>query len=181
MELRQNKGIATIFGATMLFFSIQGVAIAGNCVIKGQGLVTAYTYAEQEGFESYATFRRKKGGPHRRSGVVYIVPGKFGVKGRTSGNAQKVSAVFFRHRLGKKLKRGWKIAAVQYGGNPTAVGNFIREGTSITLFTRHFLRPLKKFDFYITSFILNHPSAAKKCGNDPVSQQIVLRQAFKGQ
>jgi len=141
-KYQQRLGLCAVL---TLFLSGLGDAVAGTCVIKGQGLVAAYTMAEQEGFRSYATYKLRKHAPRRRSGI-YAVPGKLGVKGRTTGNSQSISATFFDSSSPwKKLKRGWKIVAVQYGGSPTAVGNTIRNGTRISLYTRDILRPFKSF------------------------------------
>jgi len=161
-----------------------GNALAGTCVVRGQGLVTAYTYAEQGGYRSRGTAFTAEG---RRSatGKIYVVPGKLGIKGRSKSiGGVRIRGSFFckgtRTEKPSQLHNGWKITDVRYGGSPTAVSQQIFNGECINLKTRDLLTIGKRYNFYITQITLTHPNPKKKCGNDPVSQQIVLRQAFKG-
>lgn len=170
----------TLAGLLGLILGFQTSAHAGVCNIKGQGLVVAYTMAEQEGYRSKAFLLRKlykRVGIKQRSGI-YALPGRIGVKGRTTGK-QRIRASLFDKKNGR-LRNGWKITRVNYGGSPTAVSNYIRNNTNIVLETRDYLPLGKAFDFYITGFRMEHPSPSQKCGNDPISQQIALRKAFKG-
>lgn len=165
--------------ALVLYLGATASAVAGTCVISGQGLVTAFALAEQEGYRSFGVGIRKKG--NRRHGKIYTVPGRLGVKGRAKSGVLKAAGYFFKpHRTTQRLKGGWKITDVRYGGTPTAVGHKILNGTYVYLYTRDFLTNFQTYDFYITSFTLTHPQPGRKCGNDPISQQIVLRRAFKG-
>ena len=168
-------------GLLGLSLGFQPSAHAGVCNIKGQGLVVAYTMAEQGGYRSSAYYMKAKNGynsPEKRRSGMYVVPGKLGVKGRTNGK-QKIRAILFDNGR-KKLRNGWRITRVNYGGSPTAVSSYIMNGTKIILTTRDRLSLGKAFDFYVTSFRMEHPSPSQKCGNDPISQQIALRKAFKG-
>jgi len=170
-----------LLGLLVLGMGFQNNAQAGVCVIKGQGLVAAYTLAEQGGYRINAYHRmvKTKMRPKKLRGV-YVVPGKLGVKGRIKLGGENVTLALFRKYGGNRLLRGWKITRVNYGGSPTAVSSSIENGTVIRLSTRDPLSMGKKFNFYVTSFRMEHPSPSRKCGNDPISQQIVLQQAFKG-
>ena len=176
-----QKNLFIVLGAALaLYLSGIGNAVAGTCVIRGQGLVSAYVLAEQEGFRSFGLGYRNKGSS-TRWGKIYTVPGKLGVKGRATAVIRKAGASFFRpRRAAQHLRQGWKITDVRYAGSPTAVGHKILNGTYIYLYTRDKIPVARQYNFYITSFTLTHPQPSRKCGSDPISQQIVLRQAFKG-
>ncbi len=171
----------TLGTALTVYLGGSGSALAGTCIVKGQGLVTAFTYAEQGGYRSRGSAIALKHRP-LRAGKIYVVPGKLGIKGRSKAQ-RRIRGLFLCKGLGQvnDLHNGWKITGIRYGGSPTAVAEHIASnGTCISLTTRDEIFPGKSYNFYITRFTLTHPSPGKKCGNDPVSQQIILRQAFKG-
>jgi len=154
---------------------------AGTCTISGQSLLTAYTYAKNSGlhFLGEAQSRTGKRKPLyvTKSGKLYTVPGKIGIKGRAP-RPSKISAYFFK---GHGLKHGWKISSVRHGSNPTGAFKYITStstSTKINLVSTDKLSIGKSYDYFITRIVFKNAKPSKTCGNDLVTQQMALRDIF---